>query len=77
MLNRLKKILNTYTDKELEAMDLWINSNNWINAIIVDDNSINLITDDAELKINGVVEKEGDKYVTTEKYVGNGINYQD
>lgn len=77
MLNRLKKILNTYTDKELEGMDLWINSNNCINAIIVDDNSINLITDDAELKINGVVEKEGDKYVTTEMYVGNGINYQD
>lgn len=75
MLKRLKKILNTYTDEELEDMDLWINSNNCINAIIVDDNSINLITDDAELKINGVVEKEGDKYVTTEKHVGNGINY--
>lgn len=58
MLKRLKKILNTYTDEELEDMDLWINSNNCINAIIIDDNSINLITDDAELKINDMVEKE-------------------
>ena len=58
MLKRLKKILNTYTDEELENMDLWINSNNCINAIIVDDNSINLITDDAVLKINEAVEKE-------------------
>lgn len=58
MLKRLKKILNTYTDEELEDMDLWINSNNCINAIIVDDNSINLITDDAEIKINDMIDKE-------------------
>lgn len=58
MLKRLKKILNTYTDEELEDMDLWINSNNCINAIIVDDNSINLITDDAEIKVNDMIEKE-------------------
>lgn len=58
MLNRLKKILNTYTDKELEGMDLWINSNEGVDAIIIDDTTINLITSDAEIKVNDIIEKE-------------------
>lgn len=58
MLNRLKKILNTYTDKELEGMDLWINSNEGVDAIIIDDTTINLITSDAEIKVNDMIEKE-------------------
>ena len=58
MLNRLKKILNTYTDKELEGMDLWINSNEGVDAIIIDDININLITSDAEIKVNDMIEKE-------------------
>ena len=58
MLNRLKKILNTYTDKELEGMDLWINSNEYVDAILIDDISINLITSDAEIKVNDMIEKE-------------------
>lgn len=55
MLKRLKKILNTYTDEELEDMDLWINSNDYINRIMIDDNSINLITSDADVKINDLL----------------------
>lgn len=58
MLKRLKKILNTYTDEELENMDLWVNSKEYIDAIITDYNSINLITSYAEIKINDLIEKE-------------------
>ena len=58
MLNRLKKILNTYTDKELEGMDLWINSNEYVDTIIIDDVNINLITNGVEIKINDMIDKE-------------------
>ena len=58
MLNRLKKILNTYTDKELETMDLWVNSNEYVDIIIIDDVNINLITSSAEIKVNDMIDKE-------------------
>ena len=58
MLNRLKKILNTYTDKELEAMDIWVNSNEYVDTIIIDDVNINLITSGAEIKVNDMIDKE-------------------
>ena len=58
MLNRLKKILNTYTDKELEGMVLWINSNEYVDTIIIDDVNINLITSDSEIKVNDMIDKE-------------------
>ena len=61
MLIKLKKILNTYQDDELALIDLWVDSNLCIEAIIVDENNINLITEKAEIKINGKVEKEGKK----------------
>ena len=57
MLNRLKKILNTYTDKELEAMDIWVNSNEYVDTIIIDDVNINLITSGAEIKVNDMIDK--------------------
>ena len=37
MLNKLKDILNTYTDEELKELDLWINSSYEVKQIIVDD----------------------------------------
>lgn len=43
MLNKLKDILNTYSDEELKDMELWVNSNDKVEEIIVDDYSINLI----------------------------------
>lgn len=58
MLKRLKKILNTYTDKELEGMDLWINSEEYVDTILIDDININLITRDAEIKVNDMIDKE-------------------
>jgi hypothetical protein len=36
MLTKLKHILNTYTDKELEDMELWVNSDFQINRIMIE-----------------------------------------
>lgn len=57
MLNKLKDILNTYTDEELNELDLWIDSTCKIEQIIVDDYNIDLITNNAEVKVNDFVEK--------------------
>ncbi|MBO6072147.1 hypothetical protein J6P59_00545 [bacterium] len=51
MITKLRDILNTYTDSELEEMDLWVNSNDLIDKIIVEENSIDLITHDMRIKI--------------------------
>ena len=61
MLKRLKAILNSYTDEELEKMDLWVNSKECVVAMLVDDNDIDLITNSAEIKINGRITKESNK----------------
>ena len=63
MLNKLKDILNTYTDEELKELDLWINSSNIVKQIIVDDYNIDLITDNAEVKVNVFLSKEADSNV--------------
>ena len=60
MLNKLKDILNTYTDEELNELDLWIDSTCKIEQIVVDDYNIVLITNNAEVKVNYFVEKEAD-----------------
>ena len=61
MLKKLKAILNSYTDKELEKMDLWINSTECAVAMLVDDSDIDLITNSAEIKINDRITKESNK----------------
>ena len=61
MLKKLKDILNTYTDEELKELDLWINSSHEVNQIIVDDYNIDLITNNADVKVNGLISKEADK----------------
>ncbi len=58
MLNKLKEILNTYSKEELEDMDLWIDSSLKIESIIVEEYSINLISDEADIVINNVIDKE-------------------
>ena len=40
MLLRLKKVLNTYTDEELKRMELWINAEDVVSQIHIDDYSI-------------------------------------
>lgn len=45
MLKQLKEVLNSYTEEQLENMELWVNSNDTVNKFVVDDNeSIDLIT---------------------------------
>ena len=56
MLVRLKYILDSFSDNELENMGLWIDSNDTIKSILVEDDDIVLITDDADLRINGMEE---------------------
>lgn len=56
MINKLKSILNSY--ENFDDIELWVNSKDEIEAIIVDETSINLITN-AEIKVNGSIEKEG------------------
>lgn len=58
MLNKLKDILNTYTDEELKELDLWINSSYKVNQIIVDEYTIDLITEQDEVNVNEFIEKE-------------------
>ncbi len=54
VLIRLKKILNTFTDKELEEIELWIDNDRGVDIIAFDSNDICLITDEKQLKINGL-----------------------
>lgn len=61
MLKKLKAILNSYTDEELEEMDLWVNSTECAVSMLVDDNDIDLITNSAEIEINGRIVKESNK----------------
>ena len=51
MLRELKAILNSYTDEELERISLWVNSNDEVKRIIVQGSTLDLITDEAEIKI--------------------------
>ena len=63
MLNKLKDILNTYTDEELNELELRIDSTYKIEQIIVDDYNIVLITNNAEVKVNDFISKEADSNV--------------
>lgn len=58
MLKKLKDILNTYTDNELEELDLWVDSRTKVDSIWVEDYNINLITDEAKVEINNRLDKE-------------------
>ena len=52
MLKQLKEVLNSYTDEQLENMEMWVNSNYTVNKFVVDDNeSIDLITSNFIYKV--------------------------
>ncbi len=53
ILVKLKAMLNSLPNKELEQMDLWIDNSKNVEVIALDDNSISLITDKEKLEING------------------------
>lgn len=58
MIKALKWILNSYTDEELEDMDLWVDSYVNVTNILINNNNIDLITASAEVKVNDLVTKE-------------------
>lgn len=58
MIKALKWILNSYTDEELEDMELWVDSYVNVTNILINNNSIDLITASAEVKVNDLVTKE-------------------
>ena len=52
MLKQLKEVLNSYTEEQLENMEMWVNSNETVNKFVVDDNeSIDLITSNFIYKV--------------------------
>lgn len=51
MLTKLKHVLNTYSDKELEDMELWVNSDFQISKIVIDEDSINLFQERSDITI--------------------------
>ena len=66
MLKKLKAILNSYSDEELEQMNLWVNSAECAVAMLVDDSDIDLITNSTEIKINDRITKEKvEQYIYT------------
>ena len=52
VLKILKEILNGLTEEELQNYELWINNEDGVSVIAVDENSISLITDSSRLKID-------------------------
>lgn len=58
-LKHLKRILDAYSDNELEEKEIWINCSDEVSYILVDKNYINFITKNTEIKIDGYIEQEG------------------
>ena len=52
VLKNLKAILNGLTEEELQNYELWINNEDGVSVIAIDENSISLITNSKELKID-------------------------
>ena len=58
MIKALKWILNSYTDEELEDMELWVDSYVNVTNILINNKNIDLITASAEIKVNDLITKE-------------------
>lgn len=58
MIKALKWILNSYTDEELDDMELWVDSYVNVTNILINNNNIDLITASAEIKVNDLITKE-------------------
>ena len=65
MLKKIRDVLNTYSDSQLEEMDLWVDCKAIINYMMIQDDNIVLLTDEAKIKIDDYVEQEG-KDITEE-----------
>lgn len=58
MIKALKWILNSYTDEDLEDMELWVDSYVNVTNILINNGNIDLITASAEVKVNDLITKE-------------------
>ena len=52
ILVKLKSILNGLSNEELKKYDIWINTYETVEMIVVDNNSITLVTDSDMLQID-------------------------
>lgn len=55
ILVKLKTILNGLSDEELKNYDIWINAYKTVEMIVLDNNSITLVTDSDLLKIDEMI----------------------
>ena len=53
ILITLKRFLNSIDDRELKDIEFWVDGCDIVNGIILDSNSISLITDMNKLKYDG------------------------
>ena len=53
ILITLKRFLNSMDDRELKDIEFWVDGSDIVNGIIIDHNSISLITDMEKLKYDG------------------------
>lgn len=73
MIKKLRDILNTYTDEELEELDIWIDSRTKLDSIWVEEYHINLITDEANVNVNNYIDKESNNTQQEETKVGEAV----
>ena len=60
-LKHLKNILNTYSDSELEKMGIWVNCCDEVSYFLIDNDNIDFITKNTEIKIGGYIEQFGEE----------------
>lgn len=53
ILRKLKSVLEGLSDEELDNFGLWIDNEDEIQMIAIDENAISLITNTKKLKIDG------------------------
>lgn len=53
ILITLKRFLNSIDDRELKDIEFWVDGSDIVNGIILDNNSISLITDMNKLQYDG------------------------
>ena len=53
VLIKLKRLLNSIDDDELEDIELWVDNEKTVEAIVLDEDSVVLLTNLKEVKING------------------------
>ena len=58
MLKILKDTLNNIGIFDLENYELWVDSSYYVKAIIIQDGSINIITNNADVKVNDKLDIE-------------------